>query len=154
METIGRRGGGAKYKPYTWNILWAGSQVWVAGSVQDLFQRLVTGVPFEEPLQTHLTGTSNTELPSAKSSIFQISIAPPLFSPQDNPCTHSRHSLLTKPLCIPMVTLILCWLIHEKFKQISATSGVSCHLEWISDTLGISNLFNKKVDRIFRSQYK
>ena len=108
METIGRRGGGAKYKPYTINILWAGSQVWVAGSVQDLFQHLVTGVPFEEPLQTHLTGTSNMELPSAKSSIFQISIAPPLFSPQDNPCTHSHHSLLTKPLCMPMVTLILC----------------------------------------------
>ena len=35
METIGWRGGGAKYKPYIINILWAGSQVWVPGSVQD-----------------------------------------------------------------------------------------------------------------------
>ena len=28
--------------------------------------------------------------------------------PTGQPCTHSHHSLLTKPLCMPMVTLILC----------------------------------------------
>ena len=103
-------------------------QAWEWGKIQTLHMKHPLGWilglgrwfstgPFPAPgyrstlrraLQTHLTGKSNTELPDAKSSIFQISTAPPLFSPQDNPCTQSLHSLQTKPLCMSKVTLTLC----------------------------------------------